>query len=123
MGRGYILTLRLLVLCPAVPWAGPGTFEAILTKALELIFARRHARAAIPAGLALARGAVVALPHTLAAQEAVGEVQPLSVDRHLWVQGHQETHGSVEAQVCQQSEHVIESIWEVRQGHKSDVGL
>lgn len=79
--------------CPAVPWAGPGTFEAILTKALELIFARRHARGAIPAGLALARGAVIALAHTLAAQEAVGEVQSLAIHRHLWVPGHQGTYG------------------------------
>lgn len=79
--------------CPAVPWAGPGTFEAILTKALELIFARRHARGTIPAGLALARGAVIALAHTLAAQEAVGEVQSLAIHRHLWVPGHQGTYG------------------------------
>lgn len=87
----------------------PGTFEAILTKALELIFARGHARGAILAGLALARGAVVALAHTLAAQEAVGEVQPLAVHRHLWVQGQEGTQQGVEARVCQQSEHVIES--------------
>lgn len=76
-------------------WAGSGTFKAILTEALELIFTRRHACGAIAAGLALARGAVVALAHTLAAQEAVGEVQSLAIHRHLRAEEHQGTHGYI----------------------------
>lgn len=74
--------------CHQLPWAlpsplpGPGkphTFEAILTQALDLILASRHACGTVLAGLALTRGAVVALPNVSAAQEAVGEVQPLSI--------------------------------------------
>jgi hypothetical protein len=59
------------------------SFEAILTQALELIFTCGHACGTIPTGLALTWGAVIALPNTLAAQEAVGEVQPLAIHRHL----------------------------------------
>lgn len=82
-GASYPLTLGLLAPCPAVSWAGSGTFKAVLTQALELIFARGHACGTVPAGLALTGGAVVALPHTVAAQEVVGEVQPLAIHRHL----------------------------------------
>lgn len=52
--------------------AGPHTFEAIRTQALELVLAGRHARGAVPARLALTRGAGIALPDAPAAQEAVG---------------------------------------------------
>lgn len=55
------------------------SFEAILTQALDLILASRHACGTVLAGLALTRGAVIALPNVSAAQEAVGEVQPLSI--------------------------------------------
>jgi hypothetical protein len=71
-----------------LPQAGTHTFEAILTQALELIFTCGHACGTIPTGLALTWGAVIALPNTLAAQEAVGEVQPLAIHRHLWAQRH-----------------------------------
>lgn len=64
------------------------TFEAVWTQALELILAGGHAGGTVAAGLALARGAVVALPDSPAAQEAVGEVQPLAIHGHLWAQGH-----------------------------------
>lgn len=59
--------------------AGSHTFEAVRTQALELVLAGRHARGTVLARLALTRGAGVALPDAPAAQEAVGEVQPLSV--------------------------------------------
>lgn len=77
---------------PTTPRPPPGrlgspTFEAIETQALELVLAGRHARGAVLARLALARGAGVALADAPAAQEAVGEVQPLPVHRHLWAQG------------------------------------
>ena len=58
---------------------GSPTFEAISTQTLELVLARGHARGTVATGLALTRRAVIALPDALAAQEAVGEVQPLSV--------------------------------------------
>ena len=58
---------------------GSPTFEAVSTQTLELILARGHACGTVATGLALTRRAVVALPDTPAAQEAVGEVQPLSV--------------------------------------------
>lgn len=64
---------------PSQPGGSP-TFEAISTQTLELVLARGHARGAVATGLALTRRAVVALPDAPAAQEAVGEVQPLSVD-------------------------------------------
>lgn len=107
--------LGLLVPHPVMSWAGSGTFKAILTKALELIFTRRHASGAIAAGLALTRGAVIALAHTLAAQEAVGEVQSLAVHRHLRAEEPRGTHGvwKVETWVCQQSEPALENVWEV----------
>lgn len=67
--------------------AGWLTLEASRAQALELVLAGWHAGAAVPAGLALTRGAGVALPDAPAAQEAVGEVQPLPIHRHLWAQG------------------------------------
>lgn len=64
---------------PPSAWPGSLAFEAVSTQALELIFAGGHARGATVARLALTRGAVVALPNAPAAQEAVGEVQTLSI--------------------------------------------
>ena len=67
---------------PVPPLSQPGgspTFEAVSTQTLELVLARGHARGAVATGLALTRRAVIALPDAPAAQEAVGEVQPLSV--------------------------------------------
>lgn len=64
---------------PPSAWPGSLAFEAVSTQALELIFAGGHARGATAARLALTRGAVVALPNAPAAQEAVGEVQTLSI--------------------------------------------
>ena len=67
---------------PVPPLSQPGgspTFEAVSTQTLELVLARGHACGAVATGLALTRRAVIALPDAPAAQEAVGEVQPLSV--------------------------------------------
>lgn len=64
---------------PPGTWAGFHTFEAISTQALELVLASRQAGGTILARLALTWGAVVALPNALAAQKAVGKVQPLAI--------------------------------------------
>lgn len=73
---------------PPAPEPGSGvgshTFEAVCTQALELELAGWHACATVLARLALTRGAAVALLDAPAAQEAVGEVQPLPIHRHLW---------------------------------------
>lgn len=76
--------------CPSTWTCHSRTFESILAQALELILAGWHACAAMLARLALAWGTAIALTDAPTAQEAVCEVQALSIHRHLWAQGSQE---------------------------------